>query len=56
MDFTWNGVYSLLFLRAFFGGMVAAYLCMAEVMGGILAMAAYHEKLERMYYKKEGAD
>lgn len=44
------------FCGLFLGGMVAAYLCMAEVMGGILAMAAYHEKLERMYYKKEGAD
>lgn len=38
----------------FFGGLAAGYLCMIEVMGGILAMIAYHEKLERMYHKKEG--
>ena len=38
----------------FFGGMVAGYLCMIEVIGGIFAMIAYHEKLDRMYYKKEG--
>ena len=38
----------------FFGGAVAGYLCMIEVIGGIFAMIAYHEKLDRMYYKKEG--
>lgn len=38
----------------FFGGLVAGYLCMIEIIGGILAMIAYHEKLERMYHKKEG--
>ena len=27
---------------------------MIEVIGGIFAMIAYHEKLDRMYYKKEG--
>ena len=37
-----------------FGGEIAGYLCMIEVIGGILAMIAYHEKLDRMYYKKEG--
>ncbi len=35
-----------------FGGLVAAYLCMAEVMGGIFIMAAYHNRLNRMYYRK----
>ena len=38
----------------FFGGTIAGYLCMVEVIGGIFAMIAYHEKLDRMYYKKEG--
>ena len=38
----------------FFGGLIAGYLCMIEVIGGILAMIAYHEKLDRMYFKKEG--
>ena len=38
----------------FFGGIVAGYLCMIEVIGGIFAMIAYHEKLDRMYFKKEG--
>ena len=37
-----------------FGEKVAGYLCVIEVIGGILAMIAYHEKLDRMYYKKEG--
>ena len=37
-----------------FGGAVAGYLCMIEAIGGIFAMIAYHEKLDRMYYKKEG--
>ncbi len=38
----------------FFGGVIAGYLCMIEVIGGIFAMIAYHEKLDRMYFKKEG--
>ncbi len=38
----------------FFGEMIALYLCIIEVIGGIVAMIAYHEKLDRMYYKKEG--
>ena len=33
--------------------MIAGYLCIIEVLGGIVAMIAYHEKLDRMYYKKE---
>ena len=37
-----------------FGGVIAGYLCMIEVIGGIFAMIVYHEKLDRMYYKKEG--
>lgn len=37
-----------------FGGLIAGYLCLFEIMGGILAMIAYHEKLERKYCKKEG--
>ena len=37
-----------------FGGLITGYLCMVEVMGGILAMIAYHKKLDRMYCKKEG--
>ncbi|NBJ94981.1 hypothetical protein [Parablautia muri] len=36
-----------------FGELMAGYLCMVEVAGGILAMIAYHKKLERMYDKKE---
>ena len=36
-----------------FGEMIAGYLCIIEVIGGIVAMIAYHEKLDRMYYKKE---
>lgn len=38
-----------------FGGLIAGYLCMAEIIGGILGMIAYHEKLERRYCKK-GSD
>ena len=38
----------------FFGGAIAGYLCMFEAIGGIFAMIGYHEKLDRMYYKKEG--
>lgn len=37
-----------------FGEMIAGYLCIIEVLGGIVAMIAYHEKLDRMYYKREG--
>lgn len=37
-----------------FGGMIAGYLCMIEMIGGILAMIAYHQKLDHMYCKKEG--
>ena len=37
-----------------FGRVIAGYLCMIEVIGGILVMIAYHEKLDRMYCKKEG--
>lgn len=37
-----------------FGGLIAGYLCIIEVIGGIFAMIAYHEKLDRMYNKKEG--
>lgn len=33
-------------------GLIAGYLCMIEVIGGIFAMIAYHEKLDRMYCKK----
>lgn len=36
-----------------FGGLTAGCLCLIEVTGGILAMIAYHDKLERMYRKKE---
>lgn len=36
-----------------FGGVIAGYLCMIETIGGIAAMIVYHEKLDRMYYKKE---
>ena len=37
-----------------FGGIIAGCLCMIETFGGIFAMIVYHEKLNRMYYKKEG--
>lgn len=37
-----------------FGGLIAGYLCMIEAMGGILAMIAYHNRLNRMYYRKQG--
>lgn len=39
-----------------FGGLVAGYLCMIEVLGGILAMIAYHGKLDRMYFKTEDSN
>ena len=35
-----------------FGGEIAAYLCMIEVIGGLFGMIGYHNKLNRMYYKK----
>lgn len=38
----------------FWGGDVAGYLCMIEVIGGILVMIAWHEKLDRIYLKKDG--
>lgn len=38
----------------FMGGQMAGYLCMIEVIGGILAMIAGHEKLDRMYCIKDG--
>ncbi len=37
-----------------FGGFIAAYLCTAEVIGGIFMMIAYHNKLNRIYCNKEG--
>lgn len=38
----------------FFGGFAAAYLCMAEAVLGLLGMIAYHNRLNRMYDKKQG--
>lgn len=35
----------------FWGGLIAGYLCLTEVIVGIFAMIAYHEKLDRMYHK-----
>lgn len=35
-----------------FGGSAAAYLCMAEVFGGLFGMIAYHNRLNRMYYRE----
>ena len=35
-----------------FGELIAAYLCMMEAIGGIFVMAAYHNKLNCMYYKE----
>ena len=37
-----------------FGGVAAGYLWMIEMIGGIFAMIVYHEKMDRMYYKKDG--
>ena len=37
-----------------FGEVIAAYLFMIEVIGGIFVMIAYHNKLNRIYLKKEG--
>jgi hypothetical protein len=36
------------------GGEVAAILCIIEVMGGLFGMIAYHNLLNRRYYKKDG--
>lgn len=51
-------IYGLGFLGCFvcgipFGELVAAYLCMIEVFGGILVMIAYHNRLNRMYFRKK---
>ncbi len=35
-----------------FGGGAVACLCLIEAVGGIFVMAAYHNKLNRMYDKK----
>lgn len=35
-----------------FGELVAAYLCMAEVFVGLLGMIAYHNRLNRLYYRE----
>jgi len=35
------------------GGAAAGYLCMIEIMGGIVAMILYHNRLEHMYRKKD---
>lgn len=37
-----------------FGGSIAECLCMIEIIGGIFVMAAYHNKLNRMYFRKQG--
>lgn len=37
-----------------FGGSIAEYLCMVEIIGGIPVMAMYHNKLNRMYFRKQG--
>lgn len=52
-------VYGVGFLLSFvcglsFGGLAAGYLCMIEIIGGIPVMAAYHNKLNQMYYRKQG--
>lgn len=36
-----------------FGGLVAAYLCMAEVFGGLALMVVYHNKLNRKYFRTQ---
>ncbi|MCM1267284.1 MAG: hypothetical protein NC302_05200 [Bacteroidales bacterium] len=36
-----------------FEGSASAYLCLIEVIGGLLVMIAYHNRLNGMYYKKE---
>ena len=52
-------LYGLGFILSFvcglpFGGVIAAYLCMIEVIGGMFVMIFYHNKLNSMYLKKEG--
>lgn len=37
-----------------FGGLIAGYLCTIEALGGILVMAAYHNRLNRLYCRKQG--
>lgn len=37
-----------------FGGLVTGYLCMIEALGGIFVMAMYHNRLNRLYYRKQG--
>lgn len=37
----------------FFGGNIAAFLGMAEIIGGIFLMIAYHNRLNRRYYRKK---
>lgn len=37
-----------------FGDGVSACLCMIEIIGGVFIIIAYHNKLERMYRKKDG--
>ena len=37
-----------------FGGLAAGYLSMIEIMGGIPLMVVYHNKLNQMYYRKQG--
>ncbi len=39
---------------AAFGEVAATVLCMAEVLGGIVGVILYHNKLNRRYRKKEG--
>lgn len=34
------------------GGAAAGYLCMIEIVGGIVAMILYHNRLEHIYRKK----
>lgn len=36
-----------------FGGEIAAILCIIEATGGILGMVAYHNRLNRIYRRKE---
>lgn len=36
-----------------FGGLITGYLCMIEGLGGILAMVVYHNRLDRLYYRKQ---
>lgn len=36
-----------------FGELITGYLCLIEGLGGIFVMAAYHNRLNRMYYRKQ---